>query len=539
MRHQNIPSSYYKRTDYYKRTEVVPSPVRVKNRGVLWLALIVCGMVLAFLSLLPFHLFAPINFFANTYPNVVPIMREWNGDAGSFVLGSSSQIVLDSANASQLQDTATIFQQDLTLVTGWTPPIVSSAKPGTSNFFLTLQTQDSGLGNEGYLLDVGDAVTINARTVNGVFYGTRSVLQILNADSDHSNIPKGFGRDYPAYHERGFMLDVGRKFVPLNVLEDYVRLMSWYKFNDFQLHFNDNALDGGKNSDWQHQYAAFRLSSPDFPGLAASDGSYTEQQIRELEQFAQQHAMTITPEIDTPAHALALTQYDPKLASPTSSKEFLNLDDPATYTFVDSLWKTFLPWFTTSQVNMGMDEYDPNAADKYRRYMNYLDNFLRQQGKTARMWGSLSEIQSNVQVNTNIVIEDWNNAWANPVDMVNQGFHIINANDVLLYIVPHAGYYHDYLDTRTIYDHWEPYIFSLDNQDLNLSPNDPHLLGGMFAVWNDKFDITSVDDISQRIEPAMPVIGEKMWSGTVSNIDYSQFEKVVQQIGPAPSTHLP
>lgn len=510
----------------------------MKNRRVAWLVIVVIGMTLALISLIPLHLFAPSNIEINAAPLVAPALREWHGSTGEFLLSANSRIILDSTYANQLQTTAQVFQQDLSSENNTALPIVVASNPGTGNFFLTLKTLDSGIGDEGYLLDIDASVTINAHTSNGVFYGTRSVLQMLHTASDHASLPQGYARDYPSYQERGFMLDVGRKFVPLNVLEDYVRLMSWYKFNDFQLHFNDNALNAGDKSDWQHQYAAFRLNSPAFPGLAAADGSYTEQQIKELEQVASSHAVTITPEIDTPAHSLALTQYRPDLVNKQFSKEYLDLNNPATYTFVNSLWNTFLPWFTASQVNMGMDEYDPKDATQYRQYINTYDNFLRKQGKTTRMWGSLSEMPGNVRINSDIVLEDWDNTWANSVDMAKQGFKIINANDNMLYIVPHANYFHDFLDTRFLYQSWEPYVFNLNYPSLNLQPGDPRILGGTFAVWNDKFAVTSVNDITARIEPAMPVLGAKMWTGPTPETSYEQFEDMVQQIGMPPGTHL-
>lgn len=510
----------------------------MKNRRVVWLVLVIIAMAVALISLIPLHLFAPGNEVINNTPPVAPALREWRGSTGEFVVGTNSHIVLDPVSSRQLQGTAQVFQQDIQAELNITLPIVVSSDPGTSNFFLTLKTRDSGIGDEGYLLDIDTSVTIDAHSSTGIFYGTRSILQMLHAVSDHASLPKGYARDYPSYKERGFMLDVGRKFVPLSTLEDYVRLMAWYKFNDFQLHFNDNALGGGDKADWQHQYAAFRLNSPAFPGLAAPDGSYTEQQIKELEQVASAYHVTITPEIDTPAHSLALTQYRPDLVSQHYSKEFLDLSNPATTTFVNALWTTFLPWFSASQINMGMDEYDARDSDRYRQYINYYDTFLKKQGKSARMWGSLSEMPSNVKVNTDIVLEDWDNTWANSVDMAKQGFQIINANDHLLYIVPHANYFNDFLNTRLLYNSWEPYIFNLDYPSLNLQPGDPHLLGAAFAVWNDKYAITSVSDITARIEPAMPVLGEKMWTGPTPDTSYEQFENMVQQIGLPPNVHL-
>src|SRR5260370_38193 len=81
---------------------------------------------------------------------------------------------------------------------------------------------------------------------------------------------------------------------------------------------------------------------------------------------------------------------------------------------------------------------------------------------------SVSKLKGNTRVNTDIVLDVWDNKWANPVDMVKQGFHIINANDNLLYIVPRAGYLNDYLDTRLLYERWEPYIFDFSNPAMNL-----------------------------------------------------------------------
>ncbi len=475
---------------------------------------------------------------ANPAPQVIPALREWQGGYGSFTLDTHARIAVDSAYASRLRTTAQVFRNDLFAETGHVFPVTVMNSPQSGDFFLTLHTSDSVTGNEGYLFQVGNAVVISARTPTGVFYGTRTALQILLQDPAKAHIPRGSARDYPQYAERGFMLDVGRKFFPISVLEDYVKFMAWFKMNDFHLHFNDNAPNGGTNPDWQHQFAAFRLNSPVFPGLAAKDGSYTQQDILQLETVAAEYGVTITPEIDMPAHDLALTQYRPDLASPTGSKEFLNLSNPATYTFLNSLWNTFLPWFTAKQVDIGADEYMQSEGEQYRQFINIYDDYLRSKGKTVRMWGSLSGMPGSTKVNTDIVIDDWNNGWANPVAMVQQGYTIINANDSLLYIVPRAGYYHDYLDTQTLYNAWEPNIFSLNNPSLDLAPGNPRLLGGMFSEWNDAGNVISNADVYNRVKPAMSTLGQKLWSGTTAGISYAQFAQLAQFIGDAPGTHL-
>jgi hexosaminidase len=514
-----------------------------KNNHVKFYIYVLFGMVISLTLLITVRQLTPAGLaliYPNTAPQIIPSLREWHGGTGSFTLGMASRIDVDPAFSVQLQETAHVFQGDLFDETGHPLRVVTSSAPAAGDFFLTLKNRDSGIGNEGYLFQVGDSVVISAHTSAGIFYGTRTALQILLQDPTRIHIGKGMARDYPKYKVRGFMLDVGRKFFSIGALEDYVKIMSWYKMNVFHLHLNDNEIDAGKDPDWMHKYAAFRLNSDRFKGLAAKDGSYTRNDMRELQDVARQHAVTIMPEIDAPAHALALTQFRSDLASQKYSKEFLNLDIPSTYTFMNALWDEFLPWFDTTQVHIGADEYALSDADKYRQFINTYDLYLKSKGKTTEMWGSLTKMSSSVAVNKDIVIDVWDNQWANPVEMVKQGFQVVNVSDNLLYIVPKAGYFHDYLDTKLLYEKWEPYIFNLSDPGLNLSPNDPHLLGGMFAVWNDKLgSVVSDLDVYERVKPAMPTLGEKMWSGTTAGTTYEQFQKLAANIGVAPGTSFP
>ena len=485
------------------------------------------------------HVSGVTSVLVNGKPEVIPSLREWQGSTGSFTLTADSRIAVDPASASLLQDTIRVFRGDLFLVTGRTLPVVNTNTFQSGDFFLTLSTTDAHIGSEGYLFDVGDAVTLRAHTTQGIFYGTRTALQILLQDPARSHIVKGMARDYPQYKERGFMLDAGRKFFSLTDLENYVKLLSWYKMNDFQIHLNDNEIGGGDSADWAHKYAAFRLNSDRFKGLAAKDGSYSWEDMRALQDVAKRYAVTITPEIDTPAHALAFTQYLPALANKQASKEFLDLSNPQTYTFMNSIWKEFLPWFDAQQIGIGADEYLKSDADQYRRYINTYDAYMKSQGRTTRIWGSLSEMKSSVKVNTDVVMDVWNNDWANPVEMVKEGFNIINSNDKLLYIVPKAGYYQDYLNTRLLYEKWEPYIFDLANPHMNLPAGDPHVLGAMFAEWNDKLGgVVSAGEVFDRVRPAAQTIGEKLWSGSGQDITFDQFEQLASQIGDAPGIYL-
>ncbi|HEY7019764.1 MAG TPA: family 20 glycosylhydrolase [Ktedonobacterales bacterium] len=482
----------------------------------------------------------PTQSQANPMPQVIPSLREWHGENGAFALTPTSRIVLDTANSGQLGDTARIFAADLTLITGHVLPIISDSAAGQGDVFLSLATTDSSLGDEGYSLTIADAVTLRAQTATGVFYGTRTILQMLLADPTKAHLPRGSARDYPSYRERGFMLDVGRKYFPLSELKEYVRAISYFKLNDFHLHLNDNQLIVGTGPDWTTKYAAFRLASPRFPGLAAKDGAYTRQDMRELQDFAKQYGVTITPEIDVPAHALALTQFRPDLASPTLDKSLLDLSNPNTLPFVKSLWDEFLPWFDSKDVHIGADEYDPKEGEAYRQFVNACDDYLKGKGYTVHAWGSLAQMKGTTLVHTDVVMDVWDTAFASAPELVREGYRVVNAIDTYLYIVPKAGVYNDSLDTRTLYERWDPTIFDLRNPAQNLSSGDAQLLGAKFAVWNDKLGTLISDaDVAARVLAALPAVSEKFWGAPAGAMTYNQFMEVARIVGQAPGLNLP
>lgn len=476
----------------------------------------------------------------NPKPLVIPSLQEWTGNTGTFTMADQSRIVIPPS--SSLQNTAAVFQEDLKEITGRHVPIVQSNSPATGDFFLTLNEQtDDSIGTEGYYFEVGDKVNIHANTTTGVFYGTRSALQILQQDTAKSSIVKGIAKDYPKYKERGFMLDVGRKFFTMDFLKDYVKFMSWYKMNDFQIHLNDNEIFKDNSRTHWDKYSAFRLESTKYPELTAKDGHYTKQEFRELQDLAKDRGMTITPELDTPSHALSFTKVRPDLVKDSLPVDHLDITRPEAIAFVKDVWSEYLDgnWFDAKEIHFGADEFDRNdktTVEAYRQYLNEINDFFKSKGKTARMWGSLTFFPGATPVDTDITLNGWNNGWQNPIDAINEGRKIINTTDGLLYIVPKAGYYYDYLNTKWLYENWEPTYFS---SSMQLNANNPNLIGGMFAVWNDMLGKkVSAMDVHDRVRDALPTMAEKMWRGQSSDATYDKFRQSSGMIGDAPNTNL-
>lgn len=471
----------------------------------------------------------------NPKPFVIPELKEWQGKEGSFIPSDKSRIVYGDNSLKQI---AEAFASDWKELFGFSMQ-VTDGKPEAGDFYLTLKN-DKKLGKEGYTLSVAKSVTISAPETTGVYWATRTLLQICEQTEDH-RIPEGKVRDWPDYSIRGFMMDCGRKFIPMTYLRDLVKMMSYYKMNVLQVHLNDNGFKQFFGHDWDKTYAAFRLECETFPGLTARDGYYTKQEFVDFQLDAAAQFVEIIPEIDAPAHTLAFSHYKPELGSKEYGMDHLDLFNPETYTFMDALFKEYLegdePVFRGPRVHIGTDEYSNKKKDvveKFRaftdRYIRYVESF----GKQACVWGALTHAQGDTPVKSeNVIMSAWYNGYAEPKDMVKQGYKLISIPDGLIYIVPAAGYYYDYLNTQYLYENWTPAHVG----QVVFEEKDPAILGGMFAVWNDHVgNGISVKDIHHRLFPALQTLATKTWDAQVS-IPYAEFDSKRRLLSEAPGVN--
>ena len=228
----------------------------------------------------------------NPCPQVIPALQQWKGAKGTLSLPTQGRIVINPADESALNKTASILIQDLKELMGW-EYTVTQGKAQKNDIYLSLAKPDEQLGKEGYVLAITNRVSIEAPTAQGVFWGTRTLLQMLHRQE--AKLAKGTTRDWPEFPNRGFMLDVGRKFFTLDYLKEQIKVLSFYKMNEFQIHLNDNGFPQFFDNDWNKTYAAFRLESERFPGLTAKDGSYTKKEFTELQRMGMAYGVNIIP----------------------------------------------------------------------------------------------------------------------------------------------------------------------------------------------------------------------------------------------------
>ena len=156
-----------------------------------------------------------------------------------------------------------------------------------------------GYENEAYRLDVTEtAITIEAVTPTGVIRATQTLQQLAEGYQRGAAVEAVEITDWPAFKLRGFMHDTGRSYIPVDDLKHQLLLLSRFKVNTFHWHLTENQ--------------AWRFEVKSYPQLTAATSMtrhaglyYTQEECRELEQYAHELGITVIPEIDIPGHSAA------------------------------------------------------------------------------------------------------------------------------------------------------------------------------------------------------------------------------------------
>ena len=476
---------------------------------------------------------------ANKKPTVLPELREWVGHEGEFSTTPASKIWVDTALGADYMEMAQRFAQDYREITGFGIAVAAGRSHIAGDFYFA--PSGAPLTKEAYHMEIAGHVTIKTSEAVGAHWATRTILQILKQTG--SSVPKGLVKDYPKFRIRGFNLDVGRKAVPLSFLKMWVKQMSWYKLNDFNVHLSDECFD--------LNYYGFRLES-DVPKLTSTDVFYTKEEFRQFIADSAAQGVNIVPEFDTPGHSMAFTNARPELARPEhphyhEHKNYLDVQNPQALEFIKEVFAEYMtgenPVFPQGGVvHIGTDEYKgaANQGEKeaFRAYQDALLKFIRDDmGCTPRVWGSQTENSGETPVTVQgVQMHMWNADYANPQEMYDLGYEMINIHEMAGYIVPGAEYYQDYLDKERVLNEWKP-----NNMlGLELAEDDPQVLGGAYALWNDKTGAldngTSDVEMFDRMFDALPCFSQRLWSDC-KDYDVAAIDALSGVIQYAPGTN--
>ena len=222
--------------------------------------------------------------------------------------------------------------------------------------------------DESYELAITDSgAKLTAPTPLGILHGLQTFLQLVETTPAGFAVPAVTIKDQPRFPWRGLLIDVGRHFIPLDVLKRNVDGMAAVKLNVLHLHLSDDQ--------------GFRVESKRFPKLheMGSDGMYyTQGELRDFVAFAHDRGIRVLPEFDTPGHSRSWFVGYPELASnpgpykvdPEGPDSVTDPTQEGTYKFLRSSstrWPSFspTPTFTLAETRsmeaLGRQSEDPGV----------------------------------------------------------------------------------------------------------------------------------------------------------------------------------
>lgn len=348
------------------------------------------------------------SFGQNNHPgiSIIPEPVSLTQNTGDFSLPRN--IVVEAPSGSGLKETLDFLTQKLTTATGSTLKVVNQAS-GNATIRLQLnKSANNTIGNEGYQLSVTpQQIILKANKPAGLFYGVQTLLQLfppaIEGDSLAHHIswqaPCVEITDYPRFGWRGLMFDVSRHFFTKKEVEQFIDEMVRYKYNLLHLHLTDDqgwrieikglprlTEVGAWNVKKEGYFGTFSPPTADEPRNYG--GFYTQQDIKDIVQYAKDRFVDILPEIDVPGHSLAAIVAYPDLScTPGADKYRVNSGEPfmdwshgappiamvdntlcpaneKVYVFLDKVITQIAQLFPFEYIHMGGDEAPHNYWEK-------------------------------------------------------------------------------------------------------------------------------------------------------------------------------
>ena len=471
----------------------------------------------------------------NPKPRTVPAVRYYKGAVGKLPL-KSVYIDFSGVKTVGLDKLDSVFSQEL-------KSLGVQISPSGTRIGLSTALPDSLKSSPAvYQVVVGKDVELRADSYEGFLYATRTLLQMLAQDKANLAVPKGTVTDYPSLEHRMVMLDVARVYFPVEVLKQYIRTMGWLKMNELHLHLNDNS--------WNSYGAYYRVPSEKYPGVT-SPQHYSWEDIAEIIAFAKIYGITVTPELDTPGHSRSLIAVRPELKSPYHpqtelSDVFLDIDKQGTFDMVGTLIGEISAHFDSPDFHIGTDEYMLGSikdtalrnalGEKFRRYINRLNDTVRAHGKRARIWTGFENMPGTTMPDTTITIDMWDAH--NAREFSGKGYRFINSSDMFNYIVPGNIIKKYNTDPVFVYEKWNPRTFSKKAEE-NLRPTDKGLYGAKVNIWNDYGPTgPSLSEIARVAVPGMMVFADRMWGAPRLFATYDRWAPLQKQLAMPPLTTM-
>ena len=305
--------------------------------------------------------------------SVIPVPLKMEQGTGCFLLSENTKLYinLQGLEAQLLENCLQALPVHLK----------KGKKKDTQNILSLLITEKNHQlpSPESYTLSVTpQQILIRATSGAGLFYGLQTLLQLAQPSGAGSySIASVEIEDTPRFAYRGLMLDVSRHFSTKEFIKKQIDALAYYKINRLHLHLTDAAgwrLEI-KKYPLLTEFAAWRTDPTwkqwwnggrkyvrfDAPG--AYGGYYTQDDIREILEYARQHYITVIPEIEMPSHSEEVLAAYPQLSC--SGEPYKNSDfcvgNEETFTFLENVLTEVMELFPSEYIHIGGDEAGKSA----------------------------------------------------------------------------------------------------------------------------------------------------------------------------------
>lgn len=392
----------------------------------------------------------------------MPQQIEWKKER--FALKKYKGIVVKSTS---LQKEAELLQRQLKEL-GLIIPIKKGVTANEPSIVLELgkvSTPDS-TSEEAYKLNItASAITIIGVGKAGLFYGLQTLKQLID---DAKNVTACSITDWPSFSWRGYMIDAGRNYQPMDLLKQQIDVIAAYKLNIFHFHFTEDI--------------AWRLESKLYPQLTAPETMlrnkgkfYTQNDLKELISYCKARHITLVPEIDMPGHSAAF-----KRAMKTDMQSDSGL------VIVKHILNEFCDTFDIPYIHIGADE----VKITNKNFLPEVIALLEKRGKKVIGWEPGGEFtESTIR---QLWMEDATKVSANPKVK--------------------------YIDSRHLYiNHMDPLesvVSIFKGKIANLDKGNDAALGGTLCVWPDR-RVSKPEDVFMQtaVYPAVLAFAERSWRG--------------------------
>jgi hexosaminidase len=451
--------------------------------------------------------------------NLMPQPSEMTADSGALALNSTFAVEIQGVSSTRLIEAIHRAERRIEMVAGLRHD--GHGVAGTTRLVVRVYHASAAVQSmdedESYSLKVAPSgAEIDAASELGAMHGLESLIQLVQPNGGGYVLPAVTIHDVPRFRWRGLMLDCGRHFEPVAVIERNLDGMAAVKLNVFHWHLTEDQ--------------GFRMQSHIFPKLTGkgSDGLfYSQQDASEVVAYARARGIRVVPEFEMPGHSAAWLVAYPELASGTEPSEIRRefgvspfAIDPTretTYLFIDRFLTEMASIFPDAYVHIGGDETpapDWKTNPRILAFMkehNLKDNDALQAYFNTRVLKILSRLHKHMMgwdeiltpsLPKDIVVQSWRGE-ASLFKGARQGYEGVLS----------APYYLDGMRPAGVHYLADPLPSTSD-----LTPEERKLiLGGEVCMWGEQINERTIDS---RIWPRTAAIAERFWSAeNVRDVD--------------------